>query len=71
MSGSYDESIRFWELPRGQKGGVGLGGDGEGGEWVKGAECKKVLKVGKVVSCLDWLVEEGSFHHLAFLSFLY
>uniref|UniRef100_A0A0W0EY18 F-box domain-containing protein n=1 Tax=Moniliophthora roreri TaxID=221103 RepID=A0A0W0EY18_MONRR len=61
MSGSYDESIRFWELPRGQKGGVGLGGDGEGGEWVKGAECKKVLKVGKVVSCVDWLIDEEVF----------
>jgi len=24
------------------------------------AECKKILKVGKVVSCVDWLVEEGA-----------
>lgn len=27
-------------------------------------ECKKVLKVGKVVSCVDWLIEEGPFHGL-------
>ncbi|KAJ3977992.1 hypothetical protein EV361DRAFT_967859 [Lentinula raphanica] len=44
ISGSYDESIRFWELP-------------ERGS----AECKKVLKVGKVVSCVDWLIEEEVF----------
>ncbi|KAJ3847315.1 WD40-repeat-containing domain protein [Lentinula lateritia] len=41
ISGSYDESIRFWELP--ERG------------------CKKVLKVGKVVSCVDWLIEEEVF----------
>ncbi|KAF9012264.1 WD40 repeat-like protein [Hymenopellis radicata] len=44
VSGSYDETIRFWELPE-----RGL------------AECKKVLRVGKVVSCLDWLIEEEVF----------
>ncbi|KAJ4474259.1 hypothetical protein J3R30DRAFT_3376742 [Lentinula aciculospora] len=44
ISGSYDESIRFWELP--ERGA---------------AECKKVLKVGKVVSCVDWLIEEEVF----------
>lgn len=76
ISGSYDESIRFWELP---ERGVGVGmsraamenevrsglgglGNGEGAkEVLKSAECKKVLKVGKVVSCVDWLIEEGTF----------
>ncbi|KAJ3777896.1 hypothetical protein FB446DRAFT_762077 [Lentinula raphanica] len=47
ISGSYDESIRFWELP--ERGAL------------KSAECKKVLKVGKVVSCVDWLIEEEVF----------
>lgn len=79
VSGSYDETIRFWELP---ERGIGVGMNaaamsGESGkisgagEWylrdlehvlkfcVGLAECKKVLKVGKVVSCLDWLIEEG------------
>ncbi|KAG7095256.1 hypothetical protein E1B28_006029 [Marasmius oreades] len=54
VSGSYDESIRFWELPERQEVGVGLGKNGM-------AECKKVLKVGKVVSCLDWLIDEEVF----------
>ncbi|KAJ8082679.1 hypothetical protein PM082_008535 [Marasmius tenuissimus] len=54
VSGSYDESIRFWELPERQEVGVGLGTKGM-------AECKKVLKVGKVVSCLDWLIDEEVF----------
>ncbi|KAH7877376.1 uncharacterized protein C8R40DRAFT_1095821 [Lentinula edodes] len=84
ISGSYDESIRFWELP---ERGVGVGmsraaiendiidGSGESGKGKKGgepktegvkealkaAECKKVLKVGKVVSCVDWLIEEEVF----------
>ncbi|KAJ3748190.1 WD40-repeat-containing domain protein, partial [Lentinula raphanica] len=49
ISGSYDESIRFWELPE-----RGL------------AECKKVLKVGKVVSCVDWLIEEGKMFVVGF-----
>ncbi|KAK0481539.1 hypothetical protein IW261DRAFT_1334733 [Armillaria novae-zelandiae] len=44
VSGSYDETIRFWELPE-----RGL------------AQCKKVLRVGKVVSCIDWLIEEGKY----------
>lgn len=48
VSGSYDESIRFWQLPA-EGGGGGV------------AECKKVLRVGKVVSCLDWLIDEGGF----------
>ncbi|KAJ3720547.1 WD40-repeat-containing domain protein [Lentinula raphanica] len=89
ISGSYDETIRFWELPeRGVGVGMsraaiendinssgvdGLGGAGESGrkggeprtegvkEALKSAECKKVLKVGKVVSCVDWLIEEEVF----------
>lgn len=48
--------------------GSGEGGKGKKGgepktegvkEALKAAECKKVLKVGKVVSCVDWLIEEG------------
>jgi len=79
ISGSYDESVRFWELP---ERGIGVGmnaasmnGTGPAGMHLfllficvyvltepKGlAECKKVLKVGKVVSCLDWLIEEEVF----------
>ncbi|KAL0575434.1 hypothetical protein V5O48_006550 [Marasmius crinis-equi] len=54
VSGSYDESIRFWELPERQEVGVGIGAKGM-------AECRKVLKVGKVVSCLDWLIDEEVF----------
>ncbi|KAJ3782993.1 hypothetical protein GGU10DRAFT_296925, partial [Lentinula aff. detonsa] len=88
ISGSYDESIRFWELPErgvgvgmsraaiendiiGGGGGGGVGGtEGKKGgesktegvkEALKAAECKKVLKVGKVVSCVDWLIEEEVF----------
>lgn len=79
ISGSYDESIRFWELP---ERGVGVGmsraaieidvnvgacegvkrnAAGEGvKEALKSAECKKVLRVGRVVSCVDWLIEEGT-----------
>ncbi|KAF5390921.1 hypothetical protein D9757_004054 [Collybiopsis confluens] len=81
ISGSYDESIRFWQLP--EKGvGVGMSRaamEGAAGgseikprkgevektegvkEVLKAAECKKVLKVGKVVSCVDWLIEEEVF----------
>ncbi|THU89940.1 hypothetical protein K435DRAFT_821256 [Dendrothele bispora CBS 962.96] len=70
ISGSYDESIRFWELP---ERGVGVGmsaatldshsNPGNAKMSIGGvtAECKKVLKVGKVVSCVDWLVEEEVF----------
>ncbi|KIK63282.1 hypothetical protein GYMLUDRAFT_72018 [Collybiopsis luxurians FD-317 M1] len=81
ISGSYDESIRFWELP---ERGVGVGmsraamegaaggsetkprkGEVEKTEGVKealkAAECKKVLRVGRVVSCVDWLIEEEVF----------
>ncbi|KAE9394213.1 hypothetical protein BT96DRAFT_1048532 [Gymnopus androsaceus JB14] len=83
ISGSYDESIRFWELPERGVGvgmsraameiesaaavGGGVGAGGAGGESVsvkealKVAECKKVLRVGRVVSCVDWLIEEEVF----------
>ncbi|KAF8915719.1 hypothetical protein CPB85DRAFT_1293006 [Mucidula mucida] len=67
VSGSYDETIRFWELP---ERGVGVGMNAaamSANAKVSGAglaECKKVLKVGKVVSCLDWLIEEGIRVHL-------
>ncbi|KAE9394209.1 hypothetical protein BT96DRAFT_998680 [Gymnopus androsaceus JB14] len=83
ISGSYDESIRFWELPERGVGvgmsraamaiesaaavGGGVGAGGAGGESVsvkealKAAECKKVLRVGRVVSCVDWLIEEEVF----------
>jgi hypothetical protein len=29
-------------------------------------ECKKVLKVGKAISCVDWLIEEGAVPSLPF-----
>lgn len=66
VSGSYDETIRFWELP---ERGVGVGMNAaairvSGGSQmdVDGlAQCKKVLRVGKVVSCIDWLIEEEVF----------
>jgi hypothetical protein len=41
ISGSYDETIRFWDMNTGQE--------------------KKCLKVGKVVSCVDCLVDEEVF----------
>lgn len=80
ISGSYDETIRFWELP---ERGVGVGMNAaaisaslNGNSASLGmdrllaqsasdvfaagiAECKTVLRVGKVVSCLDWLIDEG------------
>jgi pyrimidine and pyridine-specific 5'-nucleotidase len=55
ISGSYDETIRFWDMSTGEE--------------------KKCLKVGKVVSCVDCLVDEEvfvvGFHDVgyAFLSF--
>ncbi|KAK0233809.1 hypothetical protein IW262DRAFT_1488083 [Armillaria fumosa] len=66
VSGSYDETIRFWELP---ERGVGVGMNAaaicvSGGSRVDVAglaQCKKVLRVGKVVSCIDWLIEEEVF----------
>ncbi|KAK0208905.1 hypothetical protein DFS33DRAFT_483235 [Desarmillaria ectypa] len=66
VSGSYDETIRFWELP---ERGVGVGMNAaaisvSGGSQVDVAglaQCKKVLRVGKVVSCIDWLIEEEVF----------
>ncbi|KAK0199028.1 hypothetical protein F5146DRAFT_1021851 [Armillaria mellea] len=66
VSGSYDETIRFWELP---ERGVGVGMNAaaisvSGGSQVDVAglaRCKKVLRVGKVVSCIDWLIEEEVF----------
>lgn len=41
ISGSYDETIRFWDMNTGEE--------------------KKCLKVGKVVSCVDYLVDEEVF----------
>ena len=41
ISGSYDETIRFWDMKTGEE--------------------KKCLKVGKVVSCVDCLVDEEVF----------
>ena len=41
ISGSYDETIRFWDMTTGEE--------------------KKCLKVGKVVSCVDCLVDEEVF----------
>ncbi|KIY61431.1 hypothetical protein CYLTODRAFT_427543 [Cylindrobasidium torrendii FP15055 ss-10] len=65
VSGSYDETIRFWELPeRGVGVGMNAAATGVDGNEYSGAGlavCKKVLKVGKVVSCLDWLIEEEVF----------
>jgi pyrimidine and pyridine-specific 5'-nucleotidase len=40
ISGSYDETIRFWDIETG--------------------EMKKCLQVKKPVSCVDFLLEEGS-----------
>ncbi|KAG6815934.1 hypothetical protein H0H87_010094 [Tephrocybe sp. NHM501043] len=54
ISGSYDETIRFWDLSP-QDGGA-AGGAGAGG----GREVK-CLRVKKPVSCVDWLVEEEVF----------
>ncbi|KAF5356596.1 hypothetical protein D9758_008236 [Tetrapyrgos nigripes] len=60
ISGSYDESIRFWELP--ERGvGVGMSAAALDSSMTAAAVCKKVLKVGKVVSCVDWLIEEEVF----------
>ncbi|KAG6913672.1 hypothetical protein DXG01_005224, partial [Tephrocybe rancida] len=44
--GSYDETIRFWDLDKDKKGGM---------------EEVKCLRVKKPVSCVDWLVEEEVF----------
>ena len=41
ISGSYDETIRFWDMKTGEE--------------------KKCLRVGKVVSCVDCLVDEEVF----------
>ena len=41
ISGSYDETIRFWDIKTGEE--------------------KKCLRVGKVVSCVDCLVDEEVF----------
>ena len=41
ISGSYDETIRFWDMSTGEE--------------------KKCLRVGKVVSCVDCLVDEEVF----------
>ncbi|KAG6914496.1 hypothetical protein DXG01_016943 [Tephrocybe rancida] len=46
ISGSYDETIRFWDLDKDKKGGM---------------EEVKCLRVKKPVSCVDWLVEEEVF----------
>ena len=59
ISGSYDETIRFWDMNTGEE--------------------KKCLKVGKVVSCVDYLVDEEVFvvgfhdvgYVLPFFSFFY
>ncbi|KAG6905448.1 hypothetical protein DXG01_002599, partial [Tephrocybe rancida] len=47
--GSYDETIRFWDLDKDKKGGM---------------EEVKCLRVKKPVSCVDWLVEEELAGHL-------
>ncbi|KAG6836951.1 hypothetical protein H0H93_000591 [Arthromyces matolae] len=52
ISGSYDETIRVWELS---------GVEGELGGAELEAKCVKVLSVKKPVSCVDFLVEEEIF----------
>ena len=51
ISGSYDETIRFWDMKTGEE--------------------KKCLRVGKVVSCVDCLVDEEvfvvGFHDVGFV----